>query len=337
MNPIISIIIPVYNVEKYLCKCIDSVLEQTYKELEIILVDDGSKDSSGIICDEYENKDNRIKVIHKKNGGLSDARNYGLDSAVGKYIAFLDSDDWIDSRYIEILYNNLKKYDADISICNFKRVNDEKQLLSGNENKTILYNNIEAMQEIYKSNSVEIIVAWNKLYKKECFKEMRFPKGKIHEDEYLIPILLYYAKKIVYTDIELIYYRQTLNSIMNSKFNVNRLDYLYVLKKRTEFFKTHGLSELYLLAIENEIQKNMEYYYVIKESDIDNKVEIMVKIKKDLENIIKNSSVKLPFNIKVKSMIFKITPYLYRKFSALTIKIEGIKNLVIKNERGLKC
>lgn len=329
MRPIISVIVPVYNVEKYLYKCIDSILGQTYKELEIILVDDGSTDNSGVICDKYEKKDNRIKVIHKKNGGLSDARNCGLDNAIGEYIAFLDSDDWVDFKYIEILYENLRDYNADISICNFRRVHDEKELLN-NHNNIILYNNIEALQQIYTNKSVQAIVAWNKLYKKSIFKKNRFPKGKIHEDEYLIPILLYETKKIVYTDRELIYYRKTLNSIMNTKFNVKRLDYLYVLRERNKFFKENNLSELYQKGIQTEIQKNIEYYYNVNESIIDNKYEIMLELKRNLKNVVKNIDFNLPFNIKMKIIVFKISPSIYRILLALGIRMKKFKYLGMK-------
>ena len=320
MNPIISIIIPVYNVEKYLCKCIDSVLGQTYKELEIILVDDGSTDNSGVICDEYEKKDDRIKVIHKKNGGLSDARNCGLDNAIGEYIAFLDSDDWVDFKYIEILYENLRNYNADISICNFRRVHDEKELLN-NHNNIILYNNIEALQQIYTNKSVQAIVAWNKLYKKSIFKKNRFPKGKIHEDEYLIPILLYSTKRVVYTDKELVYYRQTPNSIMNSKFKLKNLDYLYALRERNKFFKENNLSELYQKGINSEVEKIIESYFYVQESDIKNKKEVMQQIYKYFIYIEKSINIKLESNIKRKAKLFKCSPLIYRILLPIFLKL----------------
>ncbi len=153
----ISVIIPVYNVENDIRFCLDSVLNQTYKNLQIILVDDGSTDSSGDICDEYKNKDSRIQVIHKQNGGLSDARNKGLEIADGDYIAFLDSDDYIYKTFYEELYNLITKYDADISECNFLRINDYNETahkLFENKNlevtnEEIVSSNIEALNLLY--------------------------------------------------------------------------------------------------------------------------------------------------------------------------------------------
>ena len=120
--PAISVIVPIFNVENYVRKCVDSILNQTFSDIEIILVDDGSTDASGRICDEYLSKDDRIRVIHKENGGLSDARNAGLDMCTGEYIGFVDGDDYIDGDMYELLYKNLIQYDADISMCRFRRI-----------------------------------------------------------------------------------------------------------------------------------------------------------------------------------------------------------------------
>lgn len=332
MNPIISIIIPVYNVEKYLCKCIDSILGQTYKELEIILVDDGSTDNSGVICDKYEKKDNRIKVIHKKNGGLSDARNCGLDNAIGEYIAFLDSDDWVDFKYIEILYENLRDYNADISICNFRRVHDEKELLN-NHNNIILYNNIEALQQIYTNKSVQAIVAWNKLYKKSIFKKNRFPKGKIHEDEYLIPILLYETKRVVYTDKELVYYRQTPNSIMNSKFKLENLDYLYAIEHRNKFFLNNNLSDIYTRGVNLYAEQIVRFYYLINKSKLAEKKLLLSKLRGKLIEIKNNYMLSNKIHLFIVSpnlynLIFEVAiPKIYLSKCFIKTKIKNLINL----------
>lgn len=295
MGDKISVIIPVYNVEKYLDKCIMSVINQSYKNLEIIIVDDGSTDNSRVLCDKYAKIDNRIKVFHKKNGGLSDARNFGLKHATGEFIAFLDSDDWIDEKLYTTLYSNLHMYNADISICKYKKVYNENEKLNGeNTNgkyKIEVIGNISALEKLHlhcDENRVQMIVAWNKLYKKELLDGELFPRGKIHEDELLIPQLLYKANKIVYINKELIYYRQRENSIMNKNFNIERLDYLYALNNRNMFFKSKRLFNLYELGRKCELNVNIEFYYKVKNSLIKNKTYELKKITNNVKSIKKN-------------------------------------------------
>ena len=165
--PLVSVIVPVYKVESYLHRCVDCILAQTYANLEIILVDDGSPDNCGKICDEYAQKDKCIKVIHKKNGGLSDARNAGLDIAMGEYITFVDSDDWIHFQYVEILLNNLTKADVDISTCSFVRT-PEKMLMDSkvSESSYHIYSSEKAIEQTLYQNRLDNS-AWGKLYKKD--------------------------------------------------------------------------------------------------------------------------------------------------------------------------
>ena len=184
MKDLISVIIPVYNVEKYIEKCIYSVINQTYKNIEIILVDDGSTDISGKICDDFEKKDYRIKVIHKKNGGLSDARNVGIDVSTGKYIVFIDSDDYVDKKHIEYLYNMITKNNADISICQFNIVyeNSDIQITDFTKKDTIkIFDNKKALETMLY-NKKFCNSACTKMYKKELFDDIRFPIGKLYED-----------------------------------------------------------------------------------------------------------------------------------------------------------
>lgn len=326
MNEKISVIIPIYNVEKYLSKCIDSVISQTYSNLEIILVNDGSTDSSGRICDEYEKLDKRVKVIHKENGGLSDARNYGIEASTGDYIAFLDSDDWADKKLYMTLYKNIKKNHADISICNFKKYYSDKDIEKQELNEVKCYSNIEALERLYCNDAVIMVVAWNKLYKRKVIGDLRFPVGKIHEDEYLTPMIIYNANKISYINNELIYYRQRENSIMNKKFNVKRLDYLYVLESRMKFFKENMLDELYEKNVCTYLEKVMEFYFLIKNSEIENKKSIMKKLKNKLSNLNKNLDINLPKNLKTEILLFNIYPGFYYIKKWLDIK----KELMIK-------
>lgn len=309
----ISIIIPIYNVEKYLNKCIDSILNQTYSDLEIILVDDGSTDKSSEICEYYKEIDNRIRVIHKKNGGLSEARNVGIDIAKGEYIAFLDSDDWADENLYKRLYQLSQKYSSDISMCSFKWVQNEKEVLNKIDEE-IVYSNLEALNKIYDKNYTNIIVAWNKLYHRKLFDNLRYPVGKIHEDEFLTPILIHRANKISITNKELIYYRQNSNSITNSKFSVKRLDYIYALENRLNYFNQNSLEKLYKKGVWLLMDNIIRFYYIIKNSDIPEKKQLMKMLKVKLFNII-NITGGLSSKDKVKIMLFEISPNLFKRIA----------------------
>lgn len=212
----ISIIVPVYMVEQYLDKCIISILNQTYKDLQIILVDDGSSDQCGKICDLYREKDSRICVIHKPNGGLSDARNAGLDVAKGEYIGFVDSDDYIAPHMYEILLSNLLETNSDISVCSFQWLKEDEMPEIPGENNLYVFEGHSILQQLIENN-LNTVVAWNKLYKKEVFNKERYEVGRIHEDEFIIHRLLIRTKRIVYTECKLYNYIKHKDSIVNNK------------------------------------------------------------------------------------------------------------------------
>ncbi|MFJ8064764.1 glycosyltransferase family 2 protein [Psychrobacillus sp. NPDC096426] len=267
MSEVITIIVPVYKVEDYLHRCVDSILNQTYKRLEIILVNDGSPDSCGKICDEYAMLDERVKVIHKKNGGLSDARNAGIDIAQGEYISFVDSDDWIDENYIEKLYQLLVNTNSDISVCNFIRTSTEKVHVDNSKEEIYEYSNIEALEQLYEKFGVQMVTAWGKLYIRELFKDIRFPVGKIHEDEFTTYKLMYKAEKVVLTTAQLLFYWQREDSIMGVGFNIkHRIDVIDAFKERAEFFEKIGLLNLSnktyrgLFAIYMDVNKRMNTF-----------------------------------------------------------------------------
>ncbi|MDQ0413809.1 glycosyltransferase family 2 protein [Mesobacillus stamsii] len=229
----ISVIIPVYKVEKYLHQCIESIIKQTYNNLEIILVDDGSPDNCGELCDEYMKKDNRIKVIHKENGGLSDARNAGINIATGDYIGFVDSDDFIETDMYEFLYRLIKKHNADISICGISRFQNEVSI-NKETYEEICFTSELAIKEIlndYKFHSH----ACDKLFKAELFKTIRFPKGKLYEDVYTAYKLFYNANKIAFNSTPKYYYRITDGSISNSIFSTRDLDLIEASEQLLEF------------------------------------------------------------------------------------------------------
>lgn len=233
---LISIIIPVYKVEKYLEKCIQSVINQTYENLQIILVDDGSPDNCGKICDEYAKKDHRIEVIHKSNGGLSDARNKGLEIAKGEYIGFVDSDDYIEADMYEVLYNLLKQYNADVSICNFYTVSQEKIAIKNADNGIKEYNRIEILKEILLDNNIQSY-AWNKLYKKELFDEIKYPVGKKYEDIGTTFYLLEKCNKVVVTGKPEYYYINRQDSIVNNVTETTITDYIELIMQRYDYIE----------------------------------------------------------------------------------------------------
>lgn len=230
-NDLISIIIPVYKVEKYLEKCIESVLKQTYTNLQIILVDDGSPDNCGKICDEYAKKDPRIEVIHKVNGGLSDARNVGIAKAKGKYIGFVDSDDYIKEDMYEILINLIKEYDADVSICNLYDVIDGKEYIRNNENGIQEYSRLEILKEVLLDKNIQSY-AWNKLYKKELFDEIKYPIGKKYEDIGTTFYVFEKCNKIVVTSEPEYYYLKRSDSLVNNVTESTVLDYTDIIIQR---------------------------------------------------------------------------------------------------------
>ncbi|MBV5315067.1 MAG: glycosyltransferase [Prolixibacteraceae bacterium] len=258
---LISVIVPIYKVEPYLKRCVDSILSQTYQNLEIILVDDGSPDNCGQICDDLAKTDSRIKVIHKPNGGLSDARNAGLEIAKGELIGFVDSDDFIHPDMYKDLLDQIKKNNADIAQCSFIRVTGDEKIPSNEPENLRIVSNLEALEYIYTPYCVDFIVAWNKLYKKELFKDLRFPKSKIHEDEFTTYKLFYRSKKIALIDRKYYYYFQSPNSIIRSSFSVKKLDYAEAMEERIAFFKENKLDAFYALAQKKYALWLLNFYY----------------------------------------------------------------------------
>lgn len=275
MCPIVSVIVPIYKVENYLQKCIDSICKQTYKQLEIILVDDGSPDSCGKICDDSAEKDARIIVIHKENGGLSSARNAGLNIAKGEYISFVDADDTIHPQFIEILIALCIQYDCDIAQCDFLAVTENSLKLPLNSQQSIkLYNNRQAIHELCRAGeSVKYNVAWNKVYKQELFKDVRYPLGRIHEDEFTTYLLLWKAKRIAVTNQYMYYYLQRATSLMGTSFSIERLDLLDALKKRLLFLENNNFEQEYLKTLRM-------FVYLIKKD-----YELLTKNVKNCEEI----------------------------------------------------
>lgn len=274
---LVTVIVPVYNVEKYLYKCISSIVEQSYRNLEIILVDDGSDDNSYSICKDFSKRDTRINVYHTKNLGLSHARNVGLDHANGEYISFVDSDDYIHKDMIKTML--LKADDADLVICNYERVSDSKELIQDKKCLKDEYWSAKSFWQYYYLEGLRVFccVAWNKLYKKNLFDNVRYPLNKIHEDEYVIKDIINQCNKVkVITDL-LYYYVQRENSIMHKKYQGNLEEAEAYLGRCNEFQKNNlvnilreNLNEIPGLLIngflENKNQTNAKIrFYQLKE------------------------------------------------------------------------
>lgn len=239
---LVSIVIPVYNVELYLKKCMESIINQTYKNLEIIIVDDGSLDNCPKICDEYSKKDKRIKVIHKENGGLSDARNAGIDIATGKYITFVDSDDYVSHDYVEYMYSLIRKYKAQIATCETEVINTEKNKLikpTKFEENIEVFSKKELFYNILFAQKVDVS-AYSKLYETSLFKDIRYPKGVVYEDTATTYKLIEKCNKIVTGNKKCYYYCLRYGSISKKDgFNENEYDYIKNTEKMLNYLQEH--------------------------------------------------------------------------------------------------
>lgn len=288
----VSIIIPVYNTEKYLPRCIQSALNQTYKDTEIILIDDGSKDKSGIICDNYASYDERIKVVHKKNGGLSSARNTGIEIASGDALFFLDSDDYMANDCISKMVELLQDYSADISIVQMKYISE-------NINDVILNQGMDSIKIMTAKEAIEeslyqrlyTCCAPAKLYRRQVIGDVRFPLARVSEDLATCHLFLSNTEKVVYSSYYGYYYRQHESSIMHV-FNSNRLDALEWAKniedfcdkkypeiKKAAFCRTFNVAVHLLLDLPNNSIDRDEYYDVIWNEVKRTRLKTLINIK----------------------------------------------------------
>lgn len=320
-TPLISIIVPVYNVEKYLEKCILSLCSQTYKNIEILLIDDGSTDKSKKICDDLKKKDERIRVVHKKNQGLSSARNEGIKLASGQFLAFVDSDDYVENDMIELLYKNMEKYNAEISACGYIMVYNERNVLISNNNDVVVYKKIEALEKMFLKNDIGMIFC-NKLFKKDLFKNVEFPLYKNFEDINTMYKIINKADKIVYDPSPKYYYLQRNDSINGRNFKDKKFnDKIYDLYDATcevyEFIKKCYPEILYNASVgctNNLLRVNNQLIiYNIRDENV---------IKKT-QNIIRENYKKVIFDKEI-SLIRKIQYFLFFKLNwiyKVTIRI----------------
>lgn len=281
----VTVIVPVFNVKKYLSECLDSILAQTFQNIELILIDDGSTDGSQIICDEYARKDSRITVIHKENGGVSDARNVGISRAKGDYICFVDSDDIVAPTYIQVLYETAIKDGVGIVMCNYHVFKDGEAIpsdIATKQHEKLVITEKEMEDESFSAeNTVKLVIPINKIYKKSLFDKVKYPSGKIHEDAYVYHRLLNEVKQVILVPDVLYYYRKRADSITNSRFTTKELeDSMGAVIDRIDFYKEQGNQRLVDIAIDGYLYFLWRNIDIMKKDDIkDYKVLIKPYIK----------------------------------------------------------
>lgn len=286
MGILVSVIVPVYNVEKYLHRCIDSILKQTYSELEIILVDDGSTDSSGIICDQYKEIDERIIVVHQKNGGLSCARNTGLSIASGEYIGFVDSDDWLaENMYANLLYACTTS-SADMAACKMIEVYSEEEIPPTDNVDHICLSQYEAIKaQIEKNDDIDINVSvCCKLFRKDIIKNLLFQNGVHYEDIMFSIVVLSRIDKCAYIASGLYFYRQNRDESITQNWLTERVfsDWIPILKQRIDYLRSIGYEELAITEEFYYLCHLIDIYFLIYESEKRKLYSNAEKIRKEL-------------------------------------------------------
>lgn len=312
MHDLISVIIPVYKVEKYLCRCVDSVLEQTYTNMEIILVDDGSPDNCPVMCDEYARQDSRVKVIHQENAGLSGARNAGIDMAQGQWLAFVDSDDYLAADFLERLYQACVDTGSSLSVCRWEYVRGETIPEHGT-GETRVYTGREMLANLYVPDGAYFVVAWNKLYRKELFEDIRYPLGRIHEDEATTYRIYDKVRKAAYVDRSLYGYFVTPVSITRG-FNPKRMDWVTAVAERLDFFEQKGYTELMVPGLQALADGSIDIWFGLRDQlpgSEKQQEEIRTLIREGLRRVKKYG--KFPLRTEIGYRLFLTWPGLYRK------------------------
>lgn len=317
-TPLISVIVPVYRVEEYLERCVKSILSQTYKNLEVILVDDGSPDQCPAICDACAEKDARVKVIHQENKGLSGARNAGIDAASGEYLAFVDSDDYVSPHFIEELYQLLQDTGCAIGQCRFSYVKGDGLVEEG-DSAFCIYRGESLMEQLYgpEEKATCFVVAWNKLYRAELFKEtgIRYPEGRIHEDEATTYRLFHEAKKLAFLDRALYGYYTENGGSITSVFSAKRLQWLTAHEERIAFFKKNGYEKLLPAAYRKLCDACITFYFRCTEQ-VKDAEELKKELRKRLETYRANGAAwiaALPLKTRMGYELFSMSPGLYAK------------------------
>lgn len=268
---LISVIVPVYKAEAFIARCVDSILSQTLPEFEMILVDDGSPDGSGAICDEYARRDGRVRVIHRENGGAAAARNTGLDFASGDWIAFIDSDDIAHPDYLRFLHEAVVNNHADVAACRYKSFSDEYELTCG---EAFYKLSPDTPESYWVGDRTGATVPWGKLYERSLFEGVRFPEGRIGEDEFVTYKILFGCRKLVVVDSPLYFYYSNSNGISRSDYFKRFPDILACFEEHEAFFKGSPWSEAYRLEVEKYAEAYSNAIWLLKDSGKKNKDQL---------------------------------------------------------------
>lgn len=320
---LISVIVPVYKVEKYLKKCVDSIRNQTYQNLEILLVDDGSPDECPAMCDAYADEDSRIKVIHKENGGLSDARNVGVEMANGEWIFFLDSDDYIHTELIDTLHKEAIKENADMAMSSMYYYLEDATVqidpLGTSEKEVFLKPDV--VSQLYSHSAVDFIVSCSKLIKRDVWGDLQFPVGKLHEDEFIAAELLDCLRCCVFIKVRWYFYLQRNDSITGLKSKKNYYDILEAKTNRVHYFKEREYEELFAKAV-----KDLKHDYMSLYVNLDDKLFDAYELRQIKNNFreipkTKHSCIEVKKTDGFYSKIFGISPRLYRKVVVVRKKL----------------
>ncbi|MGL5752407.1 MAG: bifunctional glycosyltransferase/CDP-glycerol:glycerophosphate glycerophosphotransferase, partial [Paraclostridium sp.] len=337
MTPKVSIVVPIYNVEKYIHRCVDSIINQSYKNLEIILVNDGSLDNCGSISEEYAKKDNRIKVVHKENGGLSDARNFGMKKITGEYTFFLDSDDWITADIIENLVKVSIENNADVVQSGFYYAYEDYLLFDDRyykENELVILDNKTLMKELVINDKIKNF-AWGKLYKTTLVKEIPFKKGVLFEDVFWAHKVMQKVSTYAVFNKPMCYYLQRSDSI-SGNYNIKNLDIIDGLIERHEFIE-NNYKELKYYSYKRILKTCLMHYELLeKSSQVDKNKEhrqaIINYIENNYEEI--NKAISLDKQLKINLGIFKLNPSMVKLNRYVNWMLRITK--IIPNERSLK-
>lgn len=262
MDPLISVVVPVYQVAAYLDPCVESIVAQTYRQLEIILVDDGSTDGSGALCDRWAKRDPRIRVIHQSNQGLSMARNAGIDAASGPLLAFVDSDDLLHPTCYEKLYRVMVEYGVPLVQCDFFPFENPQELPAPPDQPECTQMDRDT---VFRGITEELVVAWNKLYKTELFRQIRYPAGRRHEDEFAAHRLFWEAERLAWIHEPLYFYRQRPGSITAGTVDLHTLDSLDAMRDRIDFCLSVGRPDLAVWSMDTLLANTEKLYFRKKE------------------------------------------------------------------------
>ena len=327
---VISVIVPVYKVERYLNRCVDSILDQTFREFELILVDDGSPDQCGEICERYAEKDKRITVLHRENGGLSAARNTGLDwifsNSCSIYVTFVDSDDWVHPQYLEILLRVIESNNVAVSVGQFQRVNE---YVASNENKenNVPQEEVLEAEDFFLRHEWNFNYAWGKLYSKEYFRNVRYPEGKNFEDTFTTYKVLFAGKTVAFIDYPLYYYFYNTEGISHSLWKPSELVIMEGIREQIRFYKENGYERA--LEKEKQLYVNHHAYQICRiranTAELKKNRKYIKVLRKEMMRLIRQ---------KPKKYGYKKMPYCYDAAYPRLMKIyHGVGRLVRRIEK----